>query len=91
MPALFVCVLYCGTVVVRALNTSGHGGVWPGEEQGMGADGSLAQGLVWQADPRQRPEDLCRHVLSRLLHSPTPSFSWRPTTVLTATHVIGYK
>lgn len=61
------------------------------EKTGYGADGSLAQGLVWQADPRQRPEDLCRHVLSRLLHSPTPSFSWRSTTALTATHVIGYK
>lgn len=27
---------------------------------------------------RQRPEDLGRHVLGRLLDSPTPSFSWRP-------------
>lgn len=29
VSALFVCVLYCGTMVVRPLNTSGHGGVWP--------------------------------------------------------------
>ncbi|KAK5901897.1 hypothetical protein CesoFtcFv8_007209 [Champsocephalus esox] len=61
------------------------------EKTGYGADGSLAQGLVRRTDPRQRPEDLRRHVLGPLLHSPTPSFSWRPTPAPTATHVIGYK
>lgn len=90
VSALFVCVLYCGTMVVRPLNTSGHGGVWPRVDRVWGR---------WESSPgvgeadwsRQRPEDLRRHVLGRLLHSPTPSFSWRPTPVPTATHVIGYK
>lgn len=37
------------------------------EQTGYGADGSLAQRLVRQTDPRQRPEDIRRHVLGRLL------------------------
>lgn len=73
VSALFVCVLYCGTILVRPLNTSGHGGVWPGVYSVRGWWES-GQGLLRQANPRQRPEDLRRHVLGRLLHSPTPSF-----------------
>ncbi|KAK2842558.1 hypothetical protein Q5P01_012758 [Channa striata] len=37
------------------------------EQTGSGADGSLAQRLARQTDPRQRSEDLRRHVLGRLL------------------------
>lgn len=48
---LFVCVLYCGTTVVRPLNTSGHGGVWPGVDRGHGTDGSVSHGLVRQTNP----------------------------------------
>lgn len=37
---LFVYVLYCGTVVVRALCVSRHGGVWlwGKKERGMGTE-----------------------------------------------------
>lgn len=89
VSALFVCVLCCGTMVVRPLYTSGHGGVWPrgGRVWGWWESGPG----TGEAEPKQRPEDLKRHVLGPLLLSPTPSFSWRPTPFPTTTHVIGYK
>lgn len=87
VSALFVCVLYCGTMVVRLLDTSGHSGVWPGADGGMGLTGFWPWGWWWWAQTETRgPLEARARPIPAL-----PLFSWLSTLILTATHVIGYK
>lgn len=87
VSAVFVCVLYCGTMVVRPFDTSGHGGVWPGADRGMGLMGFWPWGWWWWAQTETRgPQEARARLTPALL-----LFSWLPTLILTATHVIGYK